>query len=308
MSHVFGPVPSRRLGFSLGVDIVPLKTCTLDCVYCQVGNTTHKTLERNEYVSPDVVIDDIQEVLKKDTTIDYITFSGSGEPTLNSALGVMIRRIKSLCAYPVAVITNGTLLYLPEVRQDLLGADLVIPSLDAITPAIFNKVNRPSSGLDVGKIIEGLALFQREFKGRLWIEVLIVKGVNDSREELHKINAVVQRIAPDKIQINSIFRPGAEKDFECADADTLEYARDLFGPKAEIIGEFKKERTAGSQGTLTDDILQLLKRRPCSVKQLSLSLGVDPKLIVDRIAQMHSDGRIRQTEHDGDSYYSGVLT
>ena len=187
MGQIFGPVPSRRLGFSLGVDVIPLKTCTYNCIYCQLERTTQKTLRRAEYVAVEPILQELQHVLSLGQNIDYITFSGSGEPTLNAKLGEMIREIREMTSIPVAVLTNGSLLSEREVREDLSAADLVIPSLDAVSEEAFQRVNRPHGRLKIGAIIEGLKVFRRAFQGQLWLEIMFVKGINDTPEEIARM-------------------------------------------------------------------------------------------------------------------------
>jgi len=170
IKHVFGPVASRRLGISLGVDIIPFKTCSFDCIYCECGKTTHITLERKKFVDPGKVLEEIKNAINPELhpRIDYITFSGAGEPTLNNDIGHIITSIKSFTTIPVAVLTNGALLYMKEVREDISNADLVLPSLDAATPAIFSTINHPHPELDIQTVINGLIAFGNEFKGQIW--------------------------------------------------------------------------------------------------------------------------------------------
>jgi len=192
MRHIFGPVPSRRLGFSLGIDIIPAKTCTLNCVYCQLGPTACPTLKRKPYVTTKTILAEITTVLKDNPAIDYLTFSGSGEPTLNSEIGKMIQKVKKITTIPVTVLTNGTLLYIPEVRRSLMDADVVLPSLDAASEPVFRRINRPHPNLNLELIIEGLRRFGKEYRGKIWLEVMLVKGVNDSDTELNKIREIIK--------------------------------------------------------------------------------------------------------------------
>ena len=303
MSHIFGPVPSRRLGYSLGIDAVPFKVCTLNCVYCQVGRTSTKTLERKQWISPETVLAELRDVLKKEEKIDFITFSGSGEPTLNSALGNMIARIKELTSTPVAVLTNGTLFYLPEVRRDVLEADVVVPSLDAVTPEVFEKINRPHPELEVGQMVEGLKLLRKEFHGQIWLEVMIVKGINDSVEELKKIGSVISEINPDKVQINSVFRPATEQHIESARMESLELAKVLFGEKSEIIEEFRSERHSTVVDDIKGSIVQLLKRRPCTVGDISKSMGIHEAVVAEYIGALINEERIKEVVHRGVKFY-----
>lgn len=303
MSHIFGPVPSRRLGYSLGIDAVPFKVCTLNCVYCQVGRTSTKTLERKQWISPETVLAELRDVLKKEDKIDFITFSGSGEPTLNSALGNMIGRIKELTTTPVAVLTNGTLFYLPEVRRDVMEADVVVPSLDAVSPEVFEKINRPHPELEVGQIVEGLKLLRKEFHGQIWLEVMVVKGVNDSVEELKKIGSLISEINPDKVQINSVFRPATERHIESAHMESLELAKVLFGEKAEIIEEFRSERHSTVVDDIKGSIVQLLKRRPCTLGDISKSMGIHEAVAAEYIGVLINEERIKEVVHRGVKFY-----
>jgi wyosine [tRNA(Phe)-imidazoG37] synthetase (radical SAM superfamily) len=303
MSHIFGPVPSRRLGFSLGIDAVPFKVCTLNCVYCQVGRTSVKTLERKQWIAPQAILDELRNILAKEEQIDFITFSGSGEPTLNSALGEMIESIKDMTPTPVAVLTNGTLFYLPEVRRDVLDANVIVPSLDAVSPEVFEKLNRPHPDLTVENMLRGLKLLRKEFRGQLWLEVMIVKNINDSMDELKKIAAAIEDINPDKIQINSVFRPAAERSIEPAFTETLELAKVLFGEKAEIIEEFRSDRHNAIVADIKGSIIQLIKRRPCSAGDISKSLGIHESVLAAHLEILLQEQRIREVIHQGIKFY-----
>lgn len=275
ISHVFGPVASRRLGISLGVDIIPFKTCTLDCIYCECGKTTRLTLERKPFAAPAVILEEIREVVQDDQHIEYITFSGSGEPTLNSGLGEIIRGIKQITAIPVAVLTNGTLLHLEDVRNDLALADLVLPSLDAVTPEVFAKVNRHHKDLDINAVIQGLKLFASTFEGRIWLEVFIAKNINDSAEELDKIYRVIKEINPHKVQLNSLDRPPAYEGIEPVGRETLDNILERWQDlPVEIVKRIRKreEITAFSRN-LENNILNTIKRRPLTITDLEALTG-----------------------------------
>ena len=184
MTYVFGPVPSRRLGQSLGIDPIPQKTCNWNCVYCQLGRSTPMTNERREYIPPDAILAEVTQALRSHSPgeIDWVTFVGSGEPTLHSGLGEMIRRVKACTSLPVAVITNGALLYLPEVRADLVLADAVLPTLDAGSADLYRKINRPWPELTFERVVDGLLAFRADYTGKLWVEVMLVRGMNDSED------------------------------------------------------------------------------------------------------------------------------
>ncbi|MCK4275198.1 MAG: radical SAM protein, partial [Phycisphaerae bacterium] len=208
MSYIFGPVPSRRLGRSLGVDLVPFKTCTYDCVYCQLGRTTCKTVQRKEYVPLEDVLQELRSKLSSQP--DYITLSGSGEPTLYSKTGELIDRIKAMTNIPVAVLTNGSLLWQAEVRSQLMNADLVVPSLDAGDEAMFQAVNRPHEDITFERMLDGLIEFRREFQGQYWLEVMFLAGHNAIHSEAQNLAECVSLIKPDRVQLNTATRPPAE--------------------------------------------------------------------------------------------------
>lgn len=305
MKYVFGPVPSRRLGMSLGVDVVPFKTCTFDCVYCQLGLTTNKTIERADFVPVDDVLAEIKEAVANNKSIDYITFSGSGEPTLNSKLGEMIRKVKSFTDVPVAVITNGSLLFRKDVRDDLMVADLVVPSVDAIFDNTLNKVNRPHSDLNVNMIIEGLCEFARDFKGKIWLEILIVKDINDDLSELKHIADIIRDINIDKIQLNTVVRPPAENFASPITSDEMDQIASLFDDRVEIIADFDKLPKAMSQNekSIEDRIVDLVKRRPCTVDDISSSLGLHKIEVIKHLDHLLKAGSIDQTTLNNKVYY-----
>jgi wyosine [tRNA(Phe)-imidazoG37] synthetase (radical SAM superfamily) len=212
VKHIFGPVPSRRLGLSLGIDIVPYKTCNLDCVYCEAGRTLTKSTKRLPYVSLETILYELQaSLLNKNQEIDYVTLSGAGEPTLNSEINVMIQSIKKeIGSIPLALITNGTLFSDPEVRKEIIGVDVILPSMDAISPQAFQLINRPSETLTNSLVIEGLISLRDEFSGKIWIEVFMIPGANDSYTELSLLKKTLLKIRPDKVHLNSLDRPSAE--------------------------------------------------------------------------------------------------
>lgn len=268
--RVFGPVPSRRLGISLGLDIIPYKTCTLDCLYCECGRTTALTLKRRRFFPPRLLLDELAGVLPAIPHLDFITFSGSGEPTLNSDLGWFIAEIKKAYAAPLAVLTNGTLLFNPEVRRELLGADIILPSLDAARQASFAAINQPCGGLDVESIISGLEAFRREYSGRIWLEVFILKGVNDGDADIASLHEALRRIRPDKIQLNTLDRPPAFDGVESADFVLLERIREQWRPlPVEIIKRaHRREEIPAFSSNLENSLLNTIRRRPLTLDDL----------------------------------------
>ena len=229
LSYVYGPVPSRRLGFSLGIDLLPFKTCSLNCIYCQLGKTTQHTMERRPYVPADSVLEEIKAGLASGQRVDYITFSGSGEPTLHSELGEIIRKIKELTTVPVAVITNSTSLPDQGVQAELMEADLLVPSLDAASQKVFEKLNRPCYGLKVEPIIEVLRIFRQIFSGLMWLEIMFVKGINNTDENIFKLKEVVEMIEPHKIHLNTVVHPPAEANVRALSSQELQKISQQFG-------------------------------------------------------------------------------
>ncbi len=304
MSQIFGPVPSRRLGFSLGVDVVSYKICSLDCIYCQVGRTTNKTVERKEYISGDDILPEVEEILlEQRQRLDYITFSGSGEPTLNCRMKKIINSIKKLAHIPVAVITNGTLLSQPEVREELMEADLVIPSLDAASEEAFKKVNRPHHSLAIDEIIDGLSAFSQEFQGKMWLEIMIVKGMNDSPPETKRMAEAIEKIRPDKIQLNTVVRPPAEKFAQPASLDDLEKIKRILGEKCEIIARFEKPDRESRKEDVEKGILTMVKRRPVTLLDISRSSGINQDEAIKYLNILEKEGRILTKVHRGERYY-----
>ncbi len=301
--HIYGPVPSRRLGYSLGIDILPFKTCTLDCIYCQLGSTRRTTIRTGRYFDEDRIFSQIQAALSALHKIDYITFSGSGEPTLNTALGSLIRRIKSVTDIPVAVLTNGTLLTRKEVRKALIAADLVVPSLDAATQEVFEKINRPHPSLRVDDIIESLQRFRRDFSGRIWIEVMLVAGINDSPEHIRRLKAVIASLNPEKVQLNTVVRPPAEDLALPLDRRSLERIRRVMGDKAEIIADFPHLPQPSAHRQVQEAILALVRRRPATIDDLIHGLGQHRDQVVKAAEELVRRGKLRVRDHDRHKYY-----
>ncbi len=273
--YIFGPVPSRRLGISLGVDLVPHKTCTLNCVYCECGKTTNLTLKRKEYVSIELVKKELKAFLSSNPKLDFITFSGSGEPTLHSGIGKIVTFLKSnYPQYKIALLTNGTLFYQPHVIEEILDVDIVKVSFDAASHKNFISINRPHSGLELPQIVDGLIHLRKKFTKQLWVEVFLVQGFNDSEIELKKISKVIYSINPDKIQVNTLDRPGADDWVKPVDKKALADALAYLG-RAEIIECFNsKQNNKAFKMDDYNDILLTLKRRPCTAEDVSQILNI----------------------------------
>jgi wyosine [tRNA(Phe)-imidazoG37] synthetase (radical SAM superfamily) len=302
--YLYGPVPSRRLGRSLGIDLVPHKICTYDCIYCQIGKTTDKTLVRKEYVPVKEILEEVRRFLKEETSsIDHLSLSGSGEPTLHSQIRSVIEGIKTITSIPVAVITNGSLLYEEEVRQDLLHADIVLPSLDAVSSEVFMRINRPRPGFSIEKVIEGLVEFRKVYKGQIWLEILFCQGVNDSKEELLRMKKAVDRIQPDRIHLNTVVRPPSEKWAAPLSQKEMEEIQVYFGEKASIITEFDRHPSSISGRDIKEEILEILKRRPLSLSDLSKGMGIPQNELDEYIKPLAQEGKIQTRIFGGSIYY-----
>lgn len=301
MDYLFGPVPSRRLGRSLGVDLIPFKSCPYDCIYCQLGRTRDKTTERRDWVPIEEVLAELETALHLQP--DYITLSGSGEPTLCAHLEQLIGGIKSMTQIPVAVLTNGALLYLPEVRRSLLQADLVAPSLDAGSAEAFQLVNRPHSDISFEKMLGGLIDFRREFSGQYWLEVLLLAGVNTDRSQIEKLAECIKRIGPDRVQVNTVTRPGAEDNARAVPQNELEKIAAQLAPNAQIIADYmplSEHRQCRLRGA---EILNLLKRRPCSIEDIAEAFALSVVEAVKQVAELIAQGQVEQQTQNDRRYY-----
>jgi wyosine [tRNA(Phe)-imidazoG37] synthetase (radical SAM superfamily) len=305
--HLYGPVPSRRLGRSLGVDLVPFKVCTYDCIYCQIGKTTDKTLLREEYVPVGEILDELKSFFTGEAPpVDHVSLGGSGEPTLHSRIGDIIRGIKVLTSVPVAVITNGALLSEEEVRKDLTGADVVLPSLDAASVEVFERINRPRYGLSVDKMIEGLVEFRKTYQGQIWLEILFCKGVNDAPGELLKMKEAVERIRPDQIHLNTVVRPPSEKWVAPLTQEEMEEIRAFFGEKASVISEFNRHLSGPPKEAAAEKVMDILRRRPLSISDLSRNMGLSQAELEGLLPPMIEEGKVRIRSFGNVVYYEAV--
>jgi wyosine [tRNA(Phe)-imidazoG37] synthetase (radical SAM superfamily) len=306
-ASLFGPVPSRRLGMSLGVDLVPRKVCSLDCVYCEVGRTTLLTVERREYVKFEKVVRELREYFAHNPEPDYMTFSGSGEPTLNSRIGDLVDFIKREKPHiPVAILTNGTTLHDPSVRRELLGADVVLPSLDAATADVFRRINRPHHSLGIEDCIKGLVAFRKEFTGEIWLEVFVLPGYNDTTEELDAIRRAVLDIGPDRVQLNTLDRPGTVEGLRAATPQELQAALDtLHLDNVEIIAAPPERKLLGGYRSDTETaILETIVRRPCTVDDLSAILGLCVTEINKYISVLEAEGKVEPVRRERGVFYT----
>jgi len=305
ISSIFGPVPSRRLGRSLGIDVIPPKTCSYDCVYCESGPTTHLTLKRQAFVPPEQVMRDLTAYFDEHPAgADVLTFSSAGEPTLYEPLGELIREIKrKFRALPLVVLTNGSLLWDTAVRQALVPADRVVPSLDAVTEAVFRDLNRPHPTLEPGQIIEGLKAFRRDYRGQFHLEVMLVAGLNDAPHELAAVRGVIELLHPDRVELNTVVRPPAAPGCRGLSSHEMEAVRELFPPDTtEIIGHFKGYHGLQSDPHLAERVLHLVRRRPCAVDEMAAALGVPLDALQHILQGLMARDRITRQVFDGLEY------
>lgn len=304
--YIFGPVPSRRLGRSLGVDVVPNKLCTLDCVYCEAGHTSMKGLRRKVYVPSADVLPELRDVLASHPPVDVVTFSGSGEPTLNSDLGTIIQEVKGLTKIPIAVITSGTLLFMDDVRNDLLNADVVLPTLNAATQEVFEQICKPHPKLHLRTIIRGIKMFRTEYAGQVWLEVMLVRGINDNHDEILKLKEIIDEIHPDKIQLNTVVRPPAERWVQAVPDERLYEICDIMGPTCEVIGSARQPDAAIENDNLKS-ILAILSRRPLTADSIAEMLGTPRGSVEDALAQLEDHSLVSSFFFQKKKYYRGFV-
>ncbi len=304
MEHIFGPVPSRRLGRSLGVDLVPFKTCSYDCIYCQLGKTTCKTIERREWIPLDEILSELEGKLS--TNPDYITLSGSGEPTLYCRLEELIDRIHSMTRIPVAVLTMGSLLWVAEVRKGVRRADLVLPSLDAGDERLFKCVNRPHDEITFEKMVEGLIALRKEFTGLYWLEVFLLSGYTAIEGEVKKINSWIEKIKPDRVQLNTVTRPPTEYYAERALPAQLKNLAELFNPPGEIIAEFHGVEQQADFIAGRKEILEMLARRPCTLEDICDGLLLHRNHAIKYLEELLSEDKIIASILNEKRYYQAM--
>jgi wyosine [tRNA(Phe)-imidazoG37] synthetase (radical SAM superfamily) len=303
MKYLFGPVPSRRLGLSLGVDLIPAKTCPFDCIYCEVGSTTVKTQKRREYISTAAILQELEEYFCGSGPVpDYVTLAGSGEPTLHCGLGEIIAHLKKITAVPVAVLTNGALLYDPGVRQEICQADVILPSLDTVSPELFQTINRPVTGLTVDKMIAGLQALRTEYTGQIWLEVLFLRRLNDTPEELAKLKETLRLLRPDKVQLNTAVRPVVQDFALPVSTQKLTEIAEFLGDRAEVVADFGNHEHPNFN--LNDaDFIATLARRPQTPEDLTEVLGLSLPVVQNRLDVLVKQGRLRHSEHQGKIFY-----
>jgi wyosine [tRNA(Phe)-imidazoG37] synthetase (radical SAM superfamily) len=295
MEYLYGPVYSRRLGLSLGVDLFSKKVCTFNCIYCQLGRTPKRRIRRFSCVDLGKLREQLMRILKNSPKIDYITISGSGEPTLHKGLDRIIEVIKRISKnkYPVCVITNSSLLYRREVRNELKSADLVIPSLDAPNQDIFTKINCPYLGISFNKVLKGLLSFREEYKGKIWLEIMVVKDINDKKELAYEFKRIISQINPDKVQLNTPTRPTPLYRGELLPSpEVIKEFKTILGRNCEIIS-FSRKKVKGKHKEIDmGSIIHSLRRRPQSIEELASSLGVDMAMLKRYVRKLISQRKL----------------
>jgi wyosine [tRNA(Phe)-imidazoG37] synthetase (radical SAM superfamily) len=283
------------------VDLVPFKTCTFDCIYCQLGCTTCKTVERKEWVPMDAVLDQLKQKLA--SRPDYITLSGSGEPTLHSRLGEIIEHIQAMTAVPVAVLTNGSLLWQKEVREEVALADVVLPSLDAPDPERFEFINRPHPDITFERLVDGLTAFRREFTGKYWLEVMLLNGYTSLPPQVRQLAEYTRRIHPDQVQLNTAVRPPAEEYAMAVPPERLLELARMFEPCAEVIADYRTHPVTAESQASAEAILTLLQRRPCTMQDIAHGLGMKPGEVVKLLADLQAQGQIRSERRGMEQFF-----
>lgn len=303
---LYGPVTSRRLGLSLGIDAVPYKACTLDCIYCQIGRTEKTTLERRDFGRADAIFSELADRLAVGLRADHITIGGSGEPTLNTEIGKIISGIRKMTDIPVAVLTNGTLLWDPDVRSALMDADVVLPSLDAADEETFERINRPHPDISFERMVAGLVSFSKRFGGSIRLEVFLVDSLNTSERHLDKLKSLAEKIGCDQIHLNTAVRPPAEGFVRSLGQEALEDAARRIGNKAKVIAEFrdeKKNTAHRGKKLLEGDLIGMLRRRPCTAADIAAGLGVEESTAQALAGRLVSDGRVEIRKSGSETYY-----
>ena len=323
MKHLFGPVFSRRLGLSQGIDLLPPKTCNFNCIYCEINRAPQLSCERGEHVPTDIIIAEIDGLLEDEERVrdlDVFTITASGEPTLHTGIGRIIRHLKEKTDKPVAILTNGSQLHLKEVREDLSRADIVIPSLDAARPESFRKVNRPAEcSADLDTIIKGIARFSHEFTGEIWLEILLVENINDTIEDIAALKNAIERIRPTRVQLNTVARPPYESFAKPLTRKRMEEVKEeiekgyaghvdiLAGSKETEVTDKGKGRNGSSEKisleSAEDEIIEMVLRRPCTVLDIAGTLNLETERASQILQNLANRGDLIATIHGGKKYF-----
>lgn len=304
-SRTYGPVTSRRLGLSLGIDTVPYKICSFDCIYCQIGRTSKTTAERSDFGLAETIFAELGRKIEQGLEADHITLGGSGEPTLNLEAGDIIRGIKKMTNIPVAVLTNGSMLWDEGVRNDLYAADLVLPSLDAADEETFLKINRPHPDISFKRLLDGILSFSKVFTGKIWLEIFFIEDFNTSDAQLEEFKKLVKMIHPDRVHLNTAVRPPAESFAAAVDREALQAIAKKIGGRAEVIAEFtEKHRVPPARDLLEQDLVDMLLRRPCTIQDIATVLNINPSQAIKLLDPLIARGRVAVQTAGPQTYYS----
>jgi wyosine [tRNA(Phe)-imidazoG37] synthetase (radical SAM superfamily) len=307
MNYVYGPVPSRRLGQSLGIDPIPLKTCNWNCVYCQLGRSRPMVNRREDYFPPEAILEEVKQALSahKEGEIDWVTFVGSGEPTLHASLGWLIRQVKAITDLPVGLITNGALLYRPEVREEVSAADAVMPTLDAGSPDLYRKISRPHPEFTFERLLNGLTSFRDEYDGHLWVEIMLIRGLNDTEAALRDIAAALRRIRPDQVHITQPTRPPVETWVQPPSQEGLLRARAILGEITKISHPSSGAFDLSGYDDVVDAILSIISRHPIREQTLICTVARwFPEQAKDALHALEASGRAQVVERYGVRFWS----
>jgi len=304
MSYIFGPVPSRRLGLSLGVDLIPHKTCTFDCLYCEVGRTTNRTITSRPFAPVDEILRQLAGRLAE-CSPDVITLAGSGEPTLHSETHHIISGIRELTDTRIAILTNGSLFWDDGVRERVLGADLIMPTLSSAVSSTFQAIHRPHPDLTLDRIVDGLKQLRAEFDGLMYLEVILLAGINDTEEEMKALKPLIRQVEPEKIQLNTVVRPPADVFAKALDSKRLEEIKLFLGERAEIVVDIGAEQGAMARDTKTKGLLEMVRRRPLRLKDIANSMGLSIDEVESMVKGLLIKGYLRRQDHSGEIFYMG---
>lgn len=305
-NKIYGPVPSRRLGMSLGIDLAEFKHCPLDCIYCQLKTTTRLDCMRESPVKVDTLVSQVVRKLKTVPDPDFLTLGGSGEPTLYADMGELIEKLKAETGLPVAILTNAVLFNDPQVRAEAARADVVLPSLDAWDEDSYKMINRPSEGLTFQALMDGMIEFRKDFTGEIWLEVMILRGISDDEATVRKLAALAARINPDRIQLNTPVRPTATALAAPVSVEKLQALAQLFDPLAEVAADFPEVDRSTARSVTEDEVMEMLRRRPCTADDVAAGLRVqkmEVTKIIDRLVSRHMATPVEQ-EHR--TYFKAV--
>ena len=297
--YTYGPVPSRRLGRSLGVSPIPPKTCSYSCVYCQLGRTNRKQITRESFYPKEDILAEIAELMEVSSP-DYITFVGDGEPTLCKDISWLIGQCKEKWTIPVAVITNGSLLFLEDVRHDLKKADVVLPTLDAGNEKTFKTINRPHGHIKYDAMLQGLVDFRSGYSGQIWLEVMLVKGLNDTEDELLNIRQAVDMIQPDRVYVVIPIRPPAESWVKPPDPSTILKAQQILGEAIPLAGLESGQFGLQEFSDARQAIMGIASRHPLRRQQAA---DIEKTFSApETVKQMLRDKEIVEVEYNGNKY------